>query len=146
MAGHQAQNQRRLAIMVEIRPVHRHQGVLTAVQLMRHPAGKAVPHVDAVVAEQPVHLLDGVFGHQAACLRQGLADHHHRERCRRHHPKCCAGQSVDPLGMQIRAIEFANKRAHFAQTSAPLTRPAHVHVHAPAQLSRNLYKIRADRR
>ena len=144
MAGHQAQNQRRLAVMVEIRPVHRHQGVLTAVQLMRHPAGEAVPHVDAVVAEQPVYLLDGVFGHQATRLRQGLADHRHRKRCRRHHPKCCASQRVDPLGMQIRPIKLANKRAHFAQTPAPLTRPAH--VHAPAQLSQNLYKIRVDRR
>jgi len=144
MAGHQAQNQRRLAVMVEIRPVHRHQGVLTAVQLMRHPAGEAVPHVDAVVAEQPVHLLDGVLGHQAARLRQGLADHRHRERCRRHHPKRGAGQRVDPFGMQVRPIELANKQAHFAQTPALLTRPAH--VHAPAQLSRNIYKVRATRR
>ncbi len=39
MARHQAQHQRGLAVMVEIRPVHRHQRVATAGQLMRHPAG-----------------------------------------------------------------------------------------------------------
>jgi hypothetical protein len=51
-------------------------------------------------------------------LSQGLADHRYSERCRRHHPKRGAGQGVDPLGMQVRPIQLAEERPHFAQTPA----------------------------
>jgi hypothetical protein len=65
MAGDQAQHQRRPVVVVEIGPVHRHQDILASGDLVRHPADETVPHVNAVVAEQPIHLLDRVFGHQA---------------------------------------------------------------------------------
>ena len=117
--------------MVEIRPIHRHEGDASPVHLVRYPPRKAVPHVNAAVAEQPVHLLDRVLGHQAARLGQSLADHRHRERCRRHHPKRGARQRVDPFGMQVRPIHLADKRPHFAQTPTSLTRLAHVDAPAP---------------
>jgi hypothetical protein len=63
--------------MREIGPIHRHQDVPPLADLVRHPAGEAVPHTDAVVAEQSVHLLDRMLGHQAA--GQGLTDQRHRQ-------------------------------------------------------------------
>ena len=74
MAGHQAEHQRRLPVAVELGPVHGHEGVPARADLVRHPGGEAVPHVDALVAEQPVHLLDRVLGDQAPRLGQRLAD------------------------------------------------------------------------
>src|SRR5689334_10847000 len=62
MAGNQAQHQRGLVVMVEVSPVHRYQNRLARPDLVRDPAGKALPHVDPVVAEQPVHLLDRMLG------------------------------------------------------------------------------------
>lgn len=42
---------------------------------MWHPADEILPEVDAAVAEQAIDLLDRLLCHQAAFLRQGLADH-----------------------------------------------------------------------
>jgi len=79
MPGDQAQDQARLLVMRELGPIHRHKDVPALADLVRHPAGKAVPHVDACVAEQTVHLLDRVLGHQAAGLGQSMADHRHSQ-------------------------------------------------------------------
>ena len=117
--------------MVEVGPVHRHQGVLAAGQLMRHPAGEAVPHVDGLVAQQPVHLLDRMLRHQAARLRQGLADHGHRKRRARHHAKRSASQRIDPLGVQIMGVQFADETPDVLKTPARLTRCNH--FDAPTQ-------------
>ena len=133
MAGHQAQYQRRLPVMVEIGPVHRHQDVALRPQLMRHPARKAVPHVDAIVAEQTVHLLDGVLGHQTARLGQRLADHCHRKRSPRHDAKSGSGQGVNPLGMQVSTIQNAQERTNLAKTPTPLSRFAHLDAPAPIE-------------
>ncbi len=105
--------------MVEIGPVHRHQDVLLRADLLRHPVGEAVPHVDALVAHQPVHLLDRMLGHQTPRLGQSLADHghrqrgarHHPKRGARHHPKRGARQGIDPLGVQLMPVEFSNEPA-----------------------------------
>jgi len=59
---------------------------------MRHPAGEAVPDIDALVAEQPVDLFDRVLGHAATCLRQCLPDHRHRQRRPGHDAACGRGQ------------------------------------------------------
>jgi hypothetical protein len=53
--------------------------------------------VEIVVRVEPDHLLDRVFGHQPARLRQRLADHRCRKRCLRHHPKRGTRQRIDPL-------------------------------------------------
>ena len=104
--------------MVEIGPVHRHQNVALRADLMRHPAGEAVPHVDAAVAHQPVHLLDRMLGHQSARLRQCLADHGHRQRGARHHPKRRAGQRIDTLGVKVRPIQTADELANVVKSFA----------------------------
>ncbi len=116
MARHKAQRQRRLTVMVKVGPVHRDQDVRAAAHLLRDPVGKAVPHVDARVAHQPVHLLDRMLGHQAARLRQGLADHRHRQRRACHHTKRGPRQCVDPFGMQVIAIQPADETTHVLQT------------------------------
>ena len=63
--------------MVEIRPVHRHQGVPTTAQLMRHPPGEAVPYGDAVVAhDHPLDelaVVDGVGHRRVGQLRATMA-------------------------------------------------------------------------
>jgi hypothetical protein len=64
---------------------YRHQNVAALADLMPHPAGETAPDVDAVVAEQPINLLDRVLGNQAPGLRQGLANHRHCQRRRLHH-------------------------------------------------------------
>jgi len=74
VADHQVEHQGRLIVMVEIGPVHRHQNVASLADLMRHPEGEAVPHVDARVAHRQVHLLDRMLGDQAMRLRQRLAN------------------------------------------------------------------------
>ncbi len=51
MVGDQAQYQRGLIVRVKISPVHGNPDIPTFADLMRHPAGKTFPHVDAVVAQ-----------------------------------------------------------------------------------------------
>jgi hypothetical protein len=125
VARDQAQHQRRLAVMVEIGPIHRHQNVPLRADLLRHPAGEAIPHVGAAVAHQPVHLLDRMLGHQSARLCQRLADHGHRQRSARHHPKRRAGQSIDTLGVKVRPIQTADEPTNVPQTLAHMLRLGH---------------------
>jgi hypothetical protein len=75
LAGDQMQGEGGLPVTVELGPVHGDQDRLACADHVRHPMGEAVPHIDALVAEQPVHLLDRVFGHQPARLRQRLTNH-----------------------------------------------------------------------
>jgi hypothetical protein len=84
MAGDQMQGECRLVVVVEIGPVHGNKNLAALTDLMRHPAGKTIPHVDAVVAEHPINLLDGVLGDQTLRQGQRLADHRDRERGRLH--------------------------------------------------------------
>jgi len=79
MIGHQIEREGGLVVAVEIGPVHGNDDFFARADQMRHPAGEAVPDVDAFVAEQPVDLLDRVLGHEAARLRQCLPDHRHRQ-------------------------------------------------------------------
>ena len=116
MARDQAQHQRRLAVSVKIGPVHRNQDVPLRTDLLRDPAGEAVPHVNARVAHQPVYLLDRVLGHQTPCLRQRLPDHCHGKRGPRHHPKRGARQCIDPFGVQVRPIKPADEASDLPQT------------------------------
>lgn len=52
-------------VVVKIGPVHRHQDVVALADLVRHPAGEAVPHGDAVITEHPIDLLNRVLGDQS---------------------------------------------------------------------------------
>jgi hypothetical protein len=59
--------------------------------------------VDALVGQQPVHLLDGVLGQPPARQRQTLADQANRQRCRLDRPERGAGQRLHPFGVQLAA-------------------------------------------
>ena len=79
MLGHQIERERCLVVAVEVGPVHGDDDVVARSYQMWHPAGEALPDVDAAVAEQAIDLLDRVLGHQAACLRHsGLPVRHPR--------------------------------------------------------------------
>jgi len=92
LPGDQVQGERGLVVMIEIGPVHRHQNAPALADLVRHPTGETVPHVDAGVTQHPVDLLDGVLGDQTSGLRERLADHCDRQRRGLHHPEGRAGQ------------------------------------------------------
>ena len=83
---------------------------------MRHPAGEALPDVDAAVAEQSIDLLDRVPGHQTARLRQGLADHRHGKRGADHDAQRGRGERVHALGVLV--VQAVNERADVLQPSA----------------------------
>src|ERR1700676_3152706 len=95
---------------------------------MWHPAGEAIPDVDAAVAEQAIDLLDRVFGHQTACLRQGLADHRDGERGPGHDAQCGRSERGYALGVEVVAVQAVNKRADVLQPSA-LARVRRFHPH-----------------
>ena len=117
-APNQAQHKRGLAIMIEAGLVHRYQGLRAAAHLLRHPARKAVPHVYATIAQQPVHLLDRVLGQQVVRLGQSLTDHRNRQRRTRHNVTRGPGQRSNPFGMQIVAMQIANEPASPFKPSA----------------------------
>lgn len=133
VTGDQAEHRRGLVVVVEIGPVHGHQDVAVPADLMRHPVRETVPNIDAVVAQQPIHLLDRVLGRQAPRLRQRLADRRHRQRGRVHQPERRIRQRTDPLGVQVHAIQTVDEganilpaRAHptpFAHTTRPTNNP-----------------------
>jgi len=64
--GDKAQDQRRLIVRVEIRPVHGDDNRLARANNFRHPRGEHVPYDNALIAQQPVDLLDRVFAKQSA--------------------------------------------------------------------------------
>ncbi|MGD0108915.1 MAG: hypothetical protein ABSC06_33525 [Rhodopila sp.] len=70
MPGYQIERKCRLPILIEVGPVHRDEDFLTRTDQIGNPAGKAVPDIDPLVAQQPVNLLDRVLGHQASRPRQ----------------------------------------------------------------------------
>jgi hypothetical protein len=104
VARHQAQYQCRLAVTIKVGPVHRDQDISLDTDLLRHPTRKAVPHVDARVAHQTVHLLDRMLGHQTPRLRQSLTDRGHGQRGAGHHAKGRTRQRIDAFCVQVRPI------------------------------------------
>lgn len=139
----QAEHQRGLPIPVELGPVHRNQHFPTRTDLMGNPMGEAVPHVDALVAYQPIYLLDRVLGHQAPRLGERLADHRDRQRRARHYPKRRPSQRIDALGVQVMPIQPAYERTHIPKPPPQPLRLAH--VHAPFRNHRSFYGTRSNR-
>jgi len=109
VAGHQAQGQGRLAIGSELGPVHGHDDVGARADDLRNPVGEGLPDHDALIAQQPVHLLDRVLGRQPPRLGQGLTDHRDRERGTGHDPERCIGQRVNPLRMEVIAEQVVEE-------------------------------------
>ena len=101
VVGDEVQSERRLIVGVEIGPVHGHDDRLALADHLRYPRREHVPDDDALIAQQPINLLDGVLAEQAASLRQGLTDDRHRQRSARHDAERAVGQGRDTLGMQV---------------------------------------------
>ena len=74
--------------------------------------------------------LTACFVFRPPSLRQGLADQRYRQRGGRHRAERRSRQCVDPLGMQVRAVEFANERSNICKPVAFLSNPRH--AQAPA--------------
>jgi hypothetical protein len=92
-----------------MRAVHGNQEFPTFANLMRHPAGETVPHVDALVAQQPIHLFDRALGLQPPRLRKRLTDQGHRQRPGGHRAQRGSGQRINAVGMQPRPVELTDE-------------------------------------
>jgi hypothetical protein len=90
---------------------------MATTMLLRDPTrcgtqrAKALPDINAAVAEQAIDLLDRVLGHQTACLRQGLANHRDGQRRTGHDPQRGRGQRVHALGVQVAAVQVVDECA-----------------------------------
>ena len=101
VAGQQRQHDRRLTVGVEFGPVHRHRDAVALADHVRHPMPQQGIDVDALVGQQPVHLLDRVLGQPPACQRQTLADQADRQRRGLDRPERGSGQRLHPFGVQV---------------------------------------------
>ena len=101
MVGDEVQGQRRLIVRVEIGPVHGDDDRLALANDLGHPGREHVPHDDALIAQQPVDLLDGVLAEQTARLGQGMADDRNRQRSARHDAERAVGQGLHALGVEV---------------------------------------------
>ena len=101
VAGQQRQHDRRLTVGVELGPVHRHRDAVAFADHVRHPMPQQGIDVDALVGQQPVHLLDRVLGQPPACQRQTLADQADRQRRGLDRPERGSGQRLHPFGVQV---------------------------------------------
>ena len=79
MTGAQRGHQRRVVVVIEVRPIQCHDGLGALPHHIRHPQGKQAPHVHALVGQQPVHLLHPMLALLPPRHRQGLPYGVHRE-------------------------------------------------------------------
>ena len=70
-----------------------------------HPIGEHVPDDDALVAQQPVDLLDGMLGQRTARLSKSLTDDRDGERSTRHDAERRIGERLDALYMDL-SLEY----------------------------------------
>ena len=106
----QVQRQGRLVIGVEVRPVQRHQRFFSLGEHVRHPGVKQIPHLDPGVAQQPVHLLDGVLLPQPAGFGEPDPDRVHAEAPLGQRSDRRAGQRLDALCVQVLLEEILELR------------------------------------
>jgi hypothetical protein len=76
----QVRGQRRVIVSVELGPVQRDHELLAVGDHERHPVREQRPHVDAVVAEHPIGLLDAVLLGATDGVRVGPPDRVDRQR------------------------------------------------------------------
>ena len=101
MAAQQRRHDRRLAVGVEVGPVHRHRDVRSDSHDVGHPADQQRVDIDGWIGQQPVHLFDRMLGQAPAGQRQALADHGDRKRSGLDHPKRGPRQREHAFGMQV---------------------------------------------
>ena len=101
MAGEQRQHDRRLAVGVELGPVHGHRDAGPLADDIGYPVDQQSIDIDPLVGQHAVDLLDGILGQQSTGQRQTLADQGHRERGGRDRPERSPRQRENTLGMQV---------------------------------------------
>ena len=101
VAGQQRQHDRRLTVGVEFGPVHRHRDAVALADHVVLPMPQQGIDVDALVGQQPVHLLDRMLGQPPARQRQTLADQADRQRRGLDRPERGPGQGLHPFGVQV---------------------------------------------
>ena len=101
MLGDQLRRQRHLVITIEVRPVERDHEFLTIADDELHPRREELPDVDAIVAQQPVHLLHAVTGLLRGRLRVAAADGVDRQRCCAQHASHAVCQRDHALRVQV---------------------------------------------
>ena len=74
MGGDDAQDERRLPIGVEIRPVHRDDDLLSIRHDNECPICKVIPNNKLVIAEQAVYLLGCMFRDKTTCLSKRMTN------------------------------------------------------------------------
>ena len=85
--------------------VHGDDDVAARSHQMRHPAGEALPDIDATVAEQTIDLLDRVLCAtlcRVLALKSGLANHRDGQR-RAGHDAQCGRRESDPTRLACRS-------------------------------------------
>ena len=78
--------------------------------------------VDALVGQQPVHLLDRVLGQPPACQRQTLADQADRQRGGLDRAKRGPGKGLHALGVQIVAEQRVEEAVNAFERERPTQR------------------------
>jgi hypothetical protein len=106
----QVQGDQRVPIGIEVAPVQRHHDLWRRPDHVRHPVGEQRPHVQRGVAQQPVHLLDGMFRLAAADRGQPRADGTNGERDRVRHADHGVGDGLDLLGVEALAGHLVDER------------------------------------
>ena len=92
MTGQHRQHHRVLLISREARPIHRHHHFHARADQIRNPVAEEFPHIDPLIAQQPVDLLDSVLAQLAQGLGQSLTDRMYCQRGAHQHSQGCVGQ------------------------------------------------------
>ena len=129
MPGHEREHDRGLLIRIEVGPVHRNLYVAARPHHVTDPVEQDGVDVDPIVGQQPVHLLDRVFGDQAARQCEPLTDRIDRQRRGSDDPERGVGERQHAFGMRIAVEQAGQEAVHVLQKprvlSGFIVYPAH---------------------
>ena len=111
VAGQHRQYDGFVAVTREARPVQRHHHLCACTDHVRDPVAEEPLDIDAVVAQQPVDLLDAVLAEPAHRLGQTLTDCMDGQRGAGEHAKRCVRKRQDSFRMKV---AFVHLRDEFA--------------------------------
>ena len=101
MPGDHVRAQRRVVVLVELRPVERDDDLLARSDHERRPRRRQLCDVDRTVAQEPVDLLDPVARLGPRHFRVRLADRVDRQRRGAQHPRHAVGQRLHALDVKV---------------------------------------------
>jgi hypothetical protein len=119
MAGQQREHDGGLPVRVELGPVHRHVDAAARSHHVRHPVTQCDVDIDPLVGQQPIHLLDRMLGHQAACQGKPLTDGIDRQGRGLDYAQGGVGQRQHALGVQVAIEQAVQEAAHLIEAKGP---------------------------